>query len=117
MEHLINIEKHPNWYHDIPIMNTLILGSFPPAEHKRDFPFYYPNKQNNFWKILASLAKNELKYFQGNNAVLERKRIMEKLNVGVENMGKDFGGQLRLRGVRGTALSFFFADIVHVAAE
>lgn len=81
-------EHHPDWYHDIPVMKTLILGSFPPHESKRDFQFYYPNKQNNFWKILAALAKTELKYMTGANAVAERKRIMEKLKVGVENMGK-----------------------------
>jgi G:T/U-mismatch repair DNA glycosylase len=82
------IENHPNWYHDIPVMRTLILGSFPPHQKKRDYPFYYPNKQNNFWKILAAICSHELLYFQGEKAVLERKAIMEKLQIGIENMGR-----------------------------
>lgn len=81
-------EKHPNWYHDIPVMTSLILGSFPPHEKKRDYPFYYPNKQNNFWKILAALAGMSLQHWSGEEAVKERKVLMEKLRVGVENMGK-----------------------------
>ncbi len=81
-------ENHPDWYYDIPIMQTLILGSFPPHEKKRNFQFYYPNKQNHFWKILAALAKYDLHYFDGDKAVIERKAIMEKLQIGIENMGK-----------------------------
>jgi G:T/U-mismatch repair DNA glycosylase len=64
-----NIEIHPNWYFDIPIMRTLILGSFPPHADKRRFQFYYPNPQNNA-------------------AVIERKAILLQLQVGVENMGQ-----------------------------
>ena len=81
-------EHHPNWYHDIPLMNVLILGSFPPHENKRDFPFYYPNKQNNFWKILSAISKTPLQFTSGQGAVDERKLIMEKLKAGVENMGR-----------------------------
>jgi hypothetical protein len=83
-----HMEHHPDWYHDIPVMRTLILGSFPPHQKKRDYPFYYPNKQNNFWKILAAICNKELLCFQGKKAVLERKAIMEKLQVGIENMGR-----------------------------
>lgn len=83
-----NIEIHPDWYFDIPVMKTLILGSFPPHESKRDYPFYYPNKQNNFWKILAQLNNVPLKYFSGNDAVKERQHLMIELKTGVQNMGK-----------------------------
>jgi G:T/U-mismatch repair DNA glycosylase len=83
-----HIENHPDWYHDIPVMRTLLLGSFPPQEKKRDYSFYYPNKQNNFWKILAAICNKELLCFQGKKAVLERKAIMEKLQIGIENMGR-----------------------------
>src|ERR1700741_4648646 len=84
----ISTEHHPDWYYEIPVMKTLILGSYPPHQNKRDFEFYYPNKQNNFWKILAAIAKTELKYMSGDDAVAEKKQIMKKLKVGVENMGK-----------------------------
>lgn len=84
----VGLEQHPNWYHDIPVMNTLMLGSFPPHENKRDYPFYYPNKQNNFWKILSTFCDSPLQHWEGEKAVKERKAIMEKLNIGVENMGQ-----------------------------
>lgn len=68
----ITLEKHPDWYIDVPGMRTLILGSFPPHENKRDYEFYYPNKQNRFWKVLAKADKYSLKYFEGKSAVDER---------------------------------------------
>lgn len=83
-----NIEIHPDWYFDIPVMKMLILGSFPPHESKRDYPFYYPNKQNHFWKILAELNNSSLNYFSGKEAVHERQLLMIDLKVGVQNMGK-----------------------------
>lgn len=84
----INIETHPDWYFDIPIMRTLILGSYPPHPKRYSYPFYYPHKRNHFWKILADIAKTPLVYFEGEQAVVERKNIMVKLNAGVENMGR-----------------------------
>jgi G:T/U-mismatch repair DNA glycosylase len=82
------IETHPDWYHDIPEMKVMILGNFPPHRKKWDYEFYYPNKINNFWKVLAALAGKPLKEMKGGPAVEERKRIMEKLKVGVFNIAK-----------------------------
>lgn len=84
----LNTETHPDWYFDIPVMKVLILGSFPPHESKRDYPFYYPNKQNNFWKILAQLNSTPLNYFSGQEAVKERQQLMLDLKVGVQNLGR-----------------------------
>ena len=28
----------------------LLLGTFPPVEHRWCMPFYYPNFQNNMWR-------------------------------------------------------------------
>lgn len=81
-------EKHPDWFYDTPNMKTLIIGSFPPYKTKRNYDFYYPNKQNRFWKILASIALHELKYFEGKEAVNERQGILRKLKVGLQDMGK-----------------------------
>lgn len=83
-----NNELHPNWYYDVPVMKVLILGSFPPHESKRDYSFYYPNKQNHFWKILASIHKKELLYFKGGEAVAERQHLMNELQIGVQNLGR-----------------------------
>ena len=87
------IEKHPDWYIDVPKMKCLILGSFPPHESKWHYPFYYPNSTNRFWEILAKIAKKELVYIKNLTnekklkAVEERHKIMCLLNAGVQNLG------------------------------
>lgn len=85
----ITTETHPNWYHDIPQMDILILGSFPPHESKRKYEFYYTNTQNRFWRILSEIAGLPLGKYENfaPELVKERHRIMEALNVGVQNMG------------------------------
>lgn len=88
MSSIYNEEIHPDWYHDIPVMKILILGNFPPHRKRWDYEFYYPNKLNNFWRILASVSGKPLKEMKGEAAVLERKRLMEKLRVGVYNIAK-----------------------------
>ena len=83
-------EKHPEWYQDIAVMRYLILGSFPPHLSKHQYPFYYPNTRNRFWKILARLAGKELTWKKGMDtkiAVEERYKIMKKLSAGVQNLG------------------------------
>lgn len=86
-EEKITREPHPNWYHDIPEMKLLILGTFPPHESKRKYPFYYPNPSNRFWTTMAHLAGVKLNFFAGDEAVRERQIIMEKLQIGIQNMG------------------------------
>jgi G:T/U-mismatch repair DNA glycosylase len=84
-----NTELHPNWYKDVTPMRCLILGSFPPHPSKWAYPFFYPNRRNRFWKILADVAGEPLKSTRDNNAmaVEERYSIMRKLEVGVQNLG------------------------------
>jgi len=84
-----NKETHPNWYKDVSPMRCLILGSFPPHHSKWAYPFYYPNRRNRFWKILADLAGDSLQSTKDNNelAVDERYSIMKKLEIGVQNLG------------------------------
>jgi G:T/U-mismatch repair DNA glycosylase len=81
-------ERHPDWYYPVQGMRTLILGTFPPHADKRHYPFYYPNRQNRFWGVMAKIASTELLQTQGIEAVEERKRLMKQLKVGVQNMGK-----------------------------
>lgn len=85
----IVVESHPDWYRDIPEMKYLFLGSFPPHPDKWDYPFYYPNSQNSFWKLLAEIAGEQLLHVKGEpeKAVTERVQIMTKLKAGVQNLG------------------------------
>jgi len=77
-------------------MYALILGSYPPHEGRRSYPFYYPNAQNRFWKILSDLAGIPLVYTKTDpeKAVEERYRIMQTLHAGVHNLGR----RIRRRG-------------------
>jgi len=84
-----HIETHPSWYRDLPTLRTLILGSFPPHPSKHNYPFYYPNGLNRFWKILADIAGMSLEWTKKDpaKAVEERYAIMKKLETGVQNIG------------------------------
>lgn len=80
-------EKHPfNWY--VPKQaTTLIIGTFPPVTRRWGFPFFYPNLQNLFWKILSEIAGKKLSADK-EVMVSERKEILHALNTGVTDMGK-----------------------------
>lgn len=81
------IEIHP-WKYFLPTNSTkLIIGTFPSAIKNRSFDFFYPNKTNLFWKLLAKAANINLQYFAGLEAIRERKQILEKLRLGITDMG------------------------------
>lgn len=47
------IERHP-WLPYIPKgAQYLFLGTFPPQEHRWSMAFYYPNRTNDFWRIMG----------------------------------------------------------------
>ncbi len=49
----IAIERHP-WPPFIPAgARYLFLGTFPPQEHRWSMPFFYPNRTNDFWRIMS----------------------------------------------------------------
>lgn len=61
-----SIERHP-WSPYVPARaRYLFLGTFPPQEHRWSMPFYYPNKTNDFWRIMGLL-------FMGNRDALWNK--------------------------------------------
>lgn len=50
-EQNVPIEYHP-WAPFIPDgARVLIMGTFPPGNHRWSMDFYYPNRTNDFWKI------------------------------------------------------------------
>lgn len=47
------IERHP-WEPFVPDgAKVLIMGTFPPGNHRWSMDFYYPNRTNDFWKIMG----------------------------------------------------------------
>lgn len=80
-------ETHP-WPEYIPVGATgLLLGTFPTKKSKRAFEFFYPNASNRFWKVLAKIAEVPLQYFSNDEAVVERKRILDELKLGISDTG------------------------------
>ena len=80
-------ETHP-WKWHIPLgAKTVIIGTFPPTRRNWSYNFFYPNKNNYFWRILAALAGQELQHFSGEEAVRERESLLDRLQVGLSDMG------------------------------
>jgi G:T/U-mismatch repair DNA glycosylase len=79
-------EIHP-WNYYIPKnCKILIVGTFPPMKRNWNYDFFYPNKANFFWKTMAEIAAVNLIFFSGEDAVNERKQILQTLRVGVTDM-------------------------------
>lgn len=49
------VETHPLQPFIPPGAVILMLGSFPPARKRWSMEFYYPNRQNDMWRILGAL--------------------------------------------------------------
>jgi len=81
-------EIHPwNWH--VPLgAKTVIIGTFPPTLRNWSFDFFYPNKNNYFWKIISYIARRPLLYFSGEEAVNERKELLNHLKLGLSDMGR-----------------------------
>lgn len=46
-------ESHP-WPPFIPQgARILIMGTFPPGQHRWSMPFFYPNPINDFWRVMG----------------------------------------------------------------
>lgn len=41
----------------------LMLGSFPPQRHRWSMEFFYPNLQNDMWRIVGHLAAGDKNHF------------------------------------------------------
>ena len=81
-------EIHPwNWYCPVGA-KTVVIGTFPPTRRNWSFDFFYPNKNNYFWKLIARIAGRPLVYFSGEEAVDERKELLNHLKLGVSDMGQ-----------------------------
>ncbi|AEA44565.1 uracil-DNA glycosylase family protein [Fluviicola taffensis] len=81
-------ELHPwNWFAPEK-SKVLIVGTFPPTTRNWSFDFFYPNKANQFWKVIARISNTELVYQTGELAVEERKSLLRKLHVAITDMGK-----------------------------
>jgi G:T/U-mismatch repair DNA glycosylase len=56
-------EQHPLGYHLPGETKLLMLGSFPPPRERWSMNFYYPNFQNDMWRILGLVFYADKDYF------------------------------------------------------
>lgn len=53
----------------------LMLGSFPPPRRRWSMEFFYPNLQNDMWRIVGYLAAGDKAYFLNGEGRFDRDRI------------------------------------------
>ena len=56
-------ELHPLGFFLPPSAKLLMLGSFPPPKARWSMDFYYPNIQNDMWRILGLLFYGDKDHF------------------------------------------------------
>lgn len=87
------IETHP-WPPFIPEgARILIMGTFPPGNHRWSMDFYYPNRTNDFWKIMGliflgdpdALYDRERKAFR----VDDIKRLMTEKHIALNDTARE----------------------------
>ncbi len=63
----LHIETHP-WEPFVPDgARILIMGTFPPGQHRWSMDFYYPNRTNDFWFMMGLI------FFGDRDALYDRR--------------------------------------------
>lgn len=57
------IEHHPLEPYYPPHAHMLMLGSFPPKKERWSMNFYYPNLQNDMWRIFGIIFFDDKEHF------------------------------------------------------
>ena len=77
----IEIENHPLEPFLTANARLLMLGSFPPQKKRWSMDFYYPNLNNDMWRIVGLLFFNNKDYFLNETRkAFCRERIINFLN-------------------------------------
>lgn len=77
----MEIEKHPLEPFLPAKAKLLMLGSFPPQKKRWSMEFYYPNLNNDMWRIFGILFFDDKNYFLNETRkAFCRERIIDFLN-------------------------------------
>lgn len=77
----MEIENHPLTPFLPANAKLLMLGSFPPQKKRWSMDFYYPNLNNDMWRIFGILFFNDKEYFLNKTRkAFCRERIIDFLN-------------------------------------
>ena len=81
MNSLLNIEEHPLEPFLPATAVLLMLGSFPPLKKRWSMDFFYPNLQNDMWRIVGLIFFQDKEHFLNpEKKVFDKDRIIEFLN-------------------------------------
>ena len=81
MDSLLNIEEHPLEPFLPANAVLLMLGSFPPQKKRWSMDFFYPNLQNDLWRIVGLIFFQDKEHFLNpEKKVFDKDRIIEFLN-------------------------------------
>lgn len=81
MNSLLNIEEHPLEPFLPANAVLLMLGSFPPQKKRWSMDFFYPNLQNDMWRIVGLIFFQDKEHFLNHEKkVFDKDRIIEFLN-------------------------------------
>lgn len=86
-------EKHPLKPFVSLETKVMMIGSFPPARSKWNMEFYYPNFQNDMWRILGLVFFDNKDYFLANDKLsfdvdLLKNTLINK-GVAIGDMGQE----------------------------
>lgn len=74
------IEQHPLEPFLPHNASILMLGSFPPQRRRWSMDFFYPNLQNDMWRIFGIIFFNDKEYFLTNDKkAFDKERLEEFL--------------------------------------
>ena len=81
MNSLLNIEAHPLEPFLPANAVLLMLGSFPPQKKRWSMDFFYPNLQNDMWRIVGLIFFQDKEHcLNPEKKVFDKDRIIEFLN-------------------------------------
>ena len=81
MNSQLNIEEHPLEPFLPANAVLLMLGSFPPQKKRWSMDFFYPNLQNDMWRIVGLFFFQDKEHFLNpEKKVFDKDRIIEFLN-------------------------------------
>ena len=81
-----DIERHPLQPFLPPDAQILMLGSFPPPKERWCMDFFYPNPQNDMWRIIGlvffgdktnfEVQRDDVRCTKGEKKVFDREKIV-----------------------------------------
>lgn len=74
------VEKHPLEPFLPQNARILMLGSFPPKRERWSMDFYYPNLQNDMWRIFGLVFFRNKDYFLNDTRKFDKDRIIAFLS-------------------------------------